>query len=101
MKRANLTVTYELLKEALGIPDHIKIVGTAQDMAAFESDHFIVGLSGEGLPEKAEGAEAVKLDMQAVYEATNTPIAKMIDKMEERKYTKKKFIKMMEGLVSE
>ena len=100
-KRANLVITHELLKEALGIPEELQIVGIWQDAPMFQSDQMLVALSGEGLPETPEGAEAVRMDMSAIYKATGTPIGKMVDKMEERQYTKDKFIKMMEGLTSE
>ena len=100
-KRANLVVTHELLKEALGIPEELQIVGIWQDSPMFKSDQMSIALLGEGLPECPEGACAIDMDMSEVYKATGTPIEKMIDKMEERTYTKDKFIKMMEGLTSE
>lgn len=53
--RIIIDVTADLIRECLGVPENISVVGIFQDRNAFDSNTISIMLEGDGLPEVAEG----------------------------------------------
>lgn len=93
--RANIRITLEALKQALGIPDDVAITGVYQSPNDFDTNTIKIGLEGDCLPQVLEGNESPVIDIfscipqeriEAVLEANGD------------KYSKEKFMSKISEL---